>query len=497
MAHDDRDRSFEKALARHLRPPAPPGLDQNPLGGAAAASCPDSETLAAYQDGSLTPEERILWKQHVMSCEDCQLVLAHLQMPLDVPVHLQPSELQPNGEVLVSPHPASLGGAASPVHIARPSPLHSLRWLWLVPAGALAASLLAWISLHEPKPSRVATSAPVEVAENRQPSISAAPSAQPAPGQPVKKKQAVGIIGGVVSLNRDSTASENREQGQLTPPPSPHALKSATGPSLSMQQQQQQQAIRVVPSGTGAAGAVNQKEIDALVARNMEGKAKEALAKASPAMPMPPPPPAVSSPESSFVADGTVPPALQKEPPPPAPAPAPNTTSSNSQAASQDVISSASETVEVSGAPESSSKARAAGRAVMREASLQNPHVVWAPGDKHAWRIGPAGSLEHSTDKGVSWTPQISGVYTDLIAGFAPSAKVCWIVGNSGTILRTTDGGTHWIKLDSPMTNDFASVHATDALHAWISLAPDHETGLVKTLQTTDGGRTWLAAPVQ
>ena len=134
---------------------------------------------------------------------------------------------------------------------------------------------------------------------------------------------------------------------------------------------------------------------------------------------------------------------------------------------------------------------------MMRTAALQNPHVFWAPGGKQAWRIGPAGSLEHSKDQGMNWIPQISGVYTDLLAGSAPSTKVCWIVGTSGTILRTTDGGTHWMKLDSPVTNDLTAVRATDALHVWISFVPDLRTGLMMTYQTADGGVTWSPVPNQ
>ena len=90
--------------------------------------------------------------------------------------------------------------------------------------------------------------------------------------------------------------------------------------------------------------------------------------------------------------------------------------------------------------------------------------------------------------------PQISGVYTDLLAGSAPSAKVCWIVGVSGTILRTTDGGTHWTKLDSPVANDLTGVRATDATHALIWSVPDPQTGLIKIYQTSDGGATWSPA---
>jgi photosystem II stability/assembly factor-like uncharacterized protein len=131
----------------------------------------------------------------------------------------------------------------------------------------------------------------------------------------------------------------------------------------------------------------------------------------------------------------------------------------------------------------------------MRAAALQNPHVIAAPSEKQLWRIGPAGSLEHSKDKGLNWISQISGVYTDLLAGSAPSAKICWIVGTSGTILRTTDGGTHWTKLDSPVTNDLVGIRATDSTHARIWFVPDQQTGLVMTYQTSDGGSTWVSVP--
>ena len=76
MASDDRERTFEKALARHLRPFTSSSPDGGGLAGARADLCPDPELLAAYHDGSLSQEERNLWKQHVVGCDRCQFVLA-------------------------------------------------------------------------------------------------------------------------------------------------------------------------------------------------------------------------------------------------------------------------------------------------------------------------------------------------------------------------------------------------------------------------------------
>jgi hypothetical protein len=498
MATDDRDRHFEKALARHLRSSASSDGGANALAGVPAERkvelCPDPEILAAYHDGALSFEERNLWKQHVVGCQRCQLVLAHLATPLDIPVNLETNE-----NVAVLKQPVSPGKTDSPAHIARPSPPHNLRWLWLVPAGAIAATLIVWVSLNEPKPLQVAPTPSVEVAENRQPQ-SVAPSSKAARVIPnedsenehkQKDQPAAPSDAGAASASRDLASKSPQNQIQLTQrSPFQAAAKPSHGPFLSQQKQEQQQTMHAVP---GAAGALFGKKPEAQVSPSAGDRLDE-VQRLKAAPPPPPPPPAS---EPSFLADGSIPqPAAGRPasvggaapaPPPPVPAPASSTAAAKTNAASAEANLTVTESVEVSAAPQSAVN----GRAMMRAAALQNPHVFWAPGEKQAWRVGPAGSLEHSKDKGVNWTPQISGVYTDLLAGSAPSAKISWIVGASGTILRTTDGGTHWSKLDSPVTNDLTGIRATDAMHALIWFVPDPQIGFIKSYQTADGGVTW------
>ncbi len=486
MAPDDRDRTFEKALARQLRSSASSSPNANAFAGApadpSAEFCPDPETLAAYHDGSLSPEERNLWKQHMISCDHCQLVLAHLATPLDIPVHLETNE-----NVLIAQQSVSSARTASPTRIARPSPAHTLRWLWLVPAGAIAATLIAWVSLQERKPVQVAPSTPIEIAENRQ-SPAVTPSTQPAPALPSERKEkdqaAAPSAAAADSAIRDLASKQPQNQVQLTQQfPFQAAAKPTHGPYLGAQKQE----LQIGRIAAGSAGAFDQKKLDARSIPNVTGGAVGSLAKQPP--PSPPPPPPYPSSEPSFLADGSLSaPSADKVAPS---APASNVSVPKVKAENVDAISAMTESVEISAAPQSPAGARA----MKRAAALQNPPVFWAPGGKQAWRIGPAGSLEHSKDKGLNWIPQISGVYTDLLAGSAPSTKVCWIVGTSGTILRTTDGGTHWMKLDSPVTNDLTAVRATDALHVWISFVPDLRTGLIKTYQTTDGGLTWSPVP--
>jgi len=492
MAPDDRDRTFEKALARHLRPAAPSIPEAGfPVGASAQPSgelCPDPEMLAAYHDGALSSEERNLWKQHVLSCDRCQLVLAHLETPLDIPIHLEA------GESVEASQPAmSAARTLPPVPSARPSPLHTLRWLWLVPAGAIAATLVAWVSFEERKRVQVAPSSPAQVAENRQ-APAVAPLAKSTPASPSEGRerkesdQAVASpptrgAAGTATADRDFVLQDLHKQ---VPPaqqaPRQYAANPAHGPSFTAQKQEQQ----ILRMPAGVAGTLDQKKkLDAPSDTHViGGRIVGSLAEQAPVPPLPPPPPPVSEP--GFLADGSASVPL-KDKERSAPLPAPNSAASKAKAVNEDAISATSESVEVSAAPQSP----AASRAMLRSAALLNPHVFWAPGGKHAWRIGPAGSLEHSEDKGLSWRLQISGVYTDLVAGSAPSAKVCWIVGTSGTIVRTNDGGTHWTKVDSPVTKDLTGIRATDASHAWIWFVSDPQTGLIETYQTNDGGATW------
>lgn len=489
MALDDRDRNFEKALARHLRSSAS-GADSNPLGAVPGAACPDPEILAAYHDGSLTAEERTFWKQHVLACENCQLVLAHLETPLELPVNVAANE-----PVLATQRAASSSSSAAPVRAARHSPMHGLRWLWLVPAGAVAASFIAWISLHQQKPMQVSQPSSVEVAQNRPEQAAPAPlasapapsssrAAHVAPSERKEKDQAsqapVAGAPAVSKQDRDSASRQLNNRVQLSQnAPNQSAAGTSHGPFLSQQNQQRQQQMTSNGAAGGARGALlDQKKAVAAPSPKPASPSSEGRAK----QPSPPPP----SGEQSFVADETVaPPPVQKTAP--APQPAPPSSGDKTEPTRTDAGSSLTQTVE-SSAPSGSLKK-------MRAFVSPQSYVFSSPDRKHFWRIGPAGSLEFSKNSGSKWTAQLSGVTADLLAGSAPSAQVAWVVGRAGTILLTTDGGSHWTKLDSPVTSDLVGVLATDATHAVIWLPRDSQSVSATVYQTTDGGLTWSSAP--
>jgi len=167
---DDRDQLFEKAIARHLR-----------ADGTAETLCLDAETLAAYHERTLSPEEMSAAKSHIAACARCQEILAHLETTEEIAgaADARWAE-QETAPALAAAKPAAPAirekslVAASPTPSAPPQKLTSIAakrsfsLRWAVPAGAIAAGLLLLIGLREFRlaaPKQSPGSA--QVAENR------------------------------------------------------------------------------------------------------------------------------------------------------------------------------------------------------------------------------------------------------------------------------------------------------------------------------------------
>jgi len=163
MALDDREQSFEKALARRLR------------GKAAGPVCPDAETLAAYHERSLTSEEMNTWMKHTAACASCQEILAQLTATDEIPVsagqqqnvavegsnlfeavYVPENVSTTTAQATVASSTAMNRKAAAVVSLRQgPKRLRAAPWRWLAPAGALSAGLLVWIAVHENRPARL------------------------------------------------------------------------------------------------------------------------------------------------------------------------------------------------------------------------------------------------------------------------------------------------------------------------------------------------------
>ena len=443
--------------------------------------CPESDTLAAYHERSLLPEEMNLWKEHVVGCARCQAILAELEATDSVALQVTGQEdgLTAAAVGAKTAHaqssPRNEPRAALPQN-SRVTPISRVRWPWLAPAGAIAAGLLVWVALHEkqlpPKtPTEIKTAkleAPatpppplthddrqslavdeIARASKDQGTASEAVLAKPAPEakilKPFEKPGSRGRLSRSEPLanketraradsDLESLSAANRAQDQPAQDgkaPVPGALSQAVGvPTLAANAQPQNLQAQQ--------NQLNEREVSGPNPSRKSEKAKKSKAE---------------SPPLEYRAAAAAPVLA-----PPVPAPS----------AFNDV-------------------------AALRMASEVSPYVISAPGKKTLWRVGHLGMIEFSSDGGASWARQISNVAAELTAGSAPSDKVCWIVGRAGTILLTKDAGSLWSVVHSPLDQeDVGGVRATDALHAVI-----WNLGNTKLFETSDGGLTWKPAASQ
>jgi hypothetical protein len=449
MPSDNRERSFENALASHLRAGSPKG--------GLHRACFDAETLAAYHERSLAPEQMASLKTHVTDCERCRQILAHLQATDEISVTEQNVAHE------------AISAANSGVRI-----LHTRKptlWRWVAPAGALAAALLVWVAVRENNSVRIpaqATRVDIKQAETAK-NLPALSSPLMSPSLDAKKE---------TPLSDSLRALPPSAQAAGAPKPPPQLLfkqKDSSGAG--------KKSWVAVGSAQMADNSLN-REVSPAPEEALQSRA-EALerietAKTDAAKI------AAENEAANARLDAPSPGSRQQPAPTPALArsamagPVPAAPSARTVAPSEPagVSGGVTQQQEIAGMSKFSEKAR------MRLANSIGEVTISAPGGTVSWQVGQAGVIEFSSDAGKTWTLQPSDVTTDLLGGSAPSEKVCWIVGGNGTILRTTDAGAHWQKLRAPVQEDIRTVTAVDARRATVSLTNG-------SYQTTDGGATW------
>ncbi len=105
----------------------------------------------------------------------------------------------------------------------------------------------------------------------------------------------------------------------------------------------------------------------------------------------------------------------------------------------------------------------------------------------NGWLAADFGEIAHTTNGGANWTPQFSSVTSAHLHGAAMlpgDIARAWAVGDFGTILRTVNGGTSWTSQNvTPNTLRGVSFTSPNVGYA----AGDNNT----VLKTTDGGSNW------
>jgi len=488
----EEDKKFNAALGGFL--------SESLRAGAERIHCPPPDILAAYHERSLPPEEMNSWKEHIVGCSNCQIILAHLETTDDIPLQAaENEELVAASQAVASMADTShavasaSAGEDSAIRVITQAKKRETRfyqgprWRWLAPAGAIAAGLLVWIAMHEKSialhnapETKIATNLPAapppSVAQPASSLPGSAASATNARSAPPEMAPSNGRVVSKMTDKLDSNAlrDESKALHAYAPADKESGLPKDAEAQVKEELNRAANARDLDAKSATGAGAPKEKtespaasqaetremlQVDGQVRQQVEvqGQAAKAQAQNQVNSSTRSVPTSVNQAESTqrlkkaAPAKGAVPPA------------APATGAMNYQtAASMDLF------------------------------TASNLHLIPAPGGAIIWRVGPAGLIELSKDKGASWSPQASGVSADLLAGSAPSDKVCWLVGRAGTILFTNDAGAHWKSLAAPLKEELGGVRATDSLHATI-----WDLRNTRFFSTTDGGQTWAPAAAQ
>ncbi len=101
------------------------------------------------------------------------------------------------------------------------------------------------------------------------------------------------------------------------------------------------------------------------------------------------------------------------------------------------------------------------------------------------WVVGGSGTILKTANGGVGWHSQGPGGLTGLNGLSFISETTGWAVGSGGTILKTVNGGGEWTPQDSGVTTYFDDVHFENENTGWV-------VGAFGTiLKTTNGGTSW------
>jgi len=493
MGHEDRERKFEQALERHLRRDAAGARNEAdahaavPDEAAGAVECLDAATLAAFYEGMLSNSEMDAAKEHVAVCSRCQEVLMQLDATDEVALEAEPQNILNAREAALSTGAPDVHHAArqkpgltmtaapasawkAPQDISRGRGFKALRWA--APAGTIAAGFLIWFVMRDNKVQTLSHVDNVQVAQE-QPRDERLAAPRPLPDSASPEPRA-----------KSKQLNERRKDGSRTKQPAEEsgALRTPTSASSAAIANR----LDAVASEASPRANIGQLPVKS---RNY---ASQSQLKAGVK------PPEILSRQADVSATAAAPPVsgvpTAKSGAPMATPPAPSSVASSNDAkrkADADHTYSTTEIVDEV-APLATEQVVTNDKLELPRSSkkdrYKNSKIVLAPNGTVRWRLLPAGKIERSSDGGITWSPQNSGVSVELLKGSAPSYAVCWIVGRGGTVLRTTDGGGHWNKVTPPNTGDIIGIRGMDSMYA---IVYDATAGVPVRLATYDGGVSW------
>jgi hypothetical protein len=464
MAHVDPDQVIGRlAGARLSRATVPRG-----------EVCPDPETLAAYADGGLAPQQVERVDAHLAACPACRRVAAALM-----------------------PAPAAGGGVAVPAVAGAtvlPFPRRPVV-VWMSAAAGLLCAVTLWSVYRGGAPSTVSDvalsgtpAAPAAAAAEAEPDLGVAPSA--GAGSAAAPRSAVPDGPGPATVARPDAMRQPERASRDAAAAAPGRAKAAprdadaeakklgAAAAASLDDRTRQvtgqrplaaQTNTVVAGVTRAHGPLAQQANANQQAANVAAPAPAVPAASSPqpaSAPAPRPPAAAeagrerrdaAAPAEESIVTAT--PDQRAEAAGPAPAPAAGGRGAFARSGERD----AGVAFSMGGLAEVSSFAEPDGRL--------------------RWRIAGGRRLESSSDGGASWTTRFTAG-ARLRAGAAPAIDAAWAVGDGGLVLRLTVPGG-WAAVTRPADVTLVGVSASSAARARVTAADG------RVFETADGGQSW------
>jgi hypothetical protein len=461
-SHDKKeltDRLREEALAQRLGE-ALDRLSRDDIRG-----CPGAEIIAGYQEQALDPAETVQWESHFAICSRCRKILAVLAASVEAP--LAENEIARLGE--------SVGSAKRPP---RTDPSHKIkpfrpgawdwRMRWLAPALGVAAVLAVWFALRPPWRAKNPESSGTLIAQT--PKNEALPQAalrsldRFSTAAPAKKEEAVAAPAPVPA--KDQSVLKTLPASPASPPSKKDKDEVANGNAVA----------EIRPNATPAENAPRDDK--------QKRAELDAVSGASPA-PAPQAQARIAS-RAREVAE--------------APTSASQTVTVTGEApptsAAQSEVGESVATQNASNEPANARPLKNRAYAALAKAAAPPGGAIVVKSSSGAllWRAGSGGSIQRSSDGGVTWISQESPSQEDWLAGSATSDTACWLVGRNGAIARTTDG-QRWEKISPP----FASASASGKFPDWTGvMARNAEAATItasdqRRYATQDGGKTWQA----
>jgi photosystem II stability/assembly factor-like uncharacterized protein len=115
-------------------------------------------------------------------------------------------------------------------------------------------------------------------------------------------------------------------------------------------------------------------------------------------------------------------------------------------------------------------------------------HAIHSTDALNGWIVGDRGTILHSTDGGLSWTPRQDVIPRLLYCITFVDPQNGWIGGDSATVLHTSDGGVSWVR-QYPGTDSVRMIMAMSFCSPTIGCVV---TNSGQISRTTDGGSTWV-----